>query len=488
MVVPAVIPLLAKGFILTDDGNWMVIRFSAFYETLKAGQFPVRYLFRLNNSLGYPVADFLYPLFMYIGVPIHVLGFNFVNTIKLIFAGTFLFSGVFSFLWLRKHFSHLPSILGSLVYVYFPYHVFDLYKRGSIGELLALAILPFVFWQIERKSVFWLPVGIALLILSHNSLAFIFLPVILGYMFVSKLSFKTIFYTISLGLFLSAFFWIPAIYDKQFTVFDKIEVSDFSRYFLSDLSLIGAIFIFLIAGSLFSLLRSKSDAKFLYFLTVTVVAVLLSVSWSFFFWDISPLKNYIQFPFRFLSVVCLSSSYLVVYQTNLIKTKLKYFVFSLYIILIAFSSYSLIKTIPQDYPDSFYSTNQDSTTVKNEYMPKWVKTASKFPTEKVTVLKGDQKISNLSTNGNNISFDFRSAKSSKVRLNMVYFPGWVIKDNGKSVPINISSEGLMEFALSPGSHKINAYFGETRIRLMADFLSLATLGIIFIFAIKRIIK
>src|SRR3989304_8256280 len=85
ITIPAVIGLIHQGFPLTDDGNWMVIRFSAFYEVLRSGEFPVRFLTRLNNGFGYPVSNFLYPLFMYLGAPVHALGISFVDTIKLIF-------------------------------------------------------------------------------------------------------------------------------------------------------------------------------------------------------------------------------------------------------------------------------------------------------------------------------------------------------------------------------------------------------------------
>ncbi len=70
LAFPAVIALFHSGFFLTDDGNSMIIRFSAFYDAIRHGQFPVRFLPRLNFEYGYPVADFLYPLFLYIGVPI----------------------------------------------------------------------------------------------------------------------------------------------------------------------------------------------------------------------------------------------------------------------------------------------------------------------------------------------------------------------------------------------------------------------------------
>src|SRR5689334_19214197 len=77
-------PLLKPGFFKTDDGNWMIIRLSAFFQTWREGQFPVRFLGRLNHSYGYPVSNFLYPGFLYIGSLIHALGLSFVTTVKVI--------------------------------------------------------------------------------------------------------------------------------------------------------------------------------------------------------------------------------------------------------------------------------------------------------------------------------------------------------------------------------------------------------------------
>ena len=72
-VLPSLYGVWHSGFFVSDDGNWMVIRFSAFYQALADGQFPVRFLDRLNYSYGYPVANFLYPGFMYIGVPLKIV-------------------------------------------------------------------------------------------------------------------------------------------------------------------------------------------------------------------------------------------------------------------------------------------------------------------------------------------------------------------------------------------------------------------------------
>ena len=118
---------------------------------------------------------------MYFSVPIHLLGINFVNTIKILLILCVFSSSLFTFFWLRKLFDNLSSLVGAIFYTFFPYHLFDLYQRGSVGEVLSLSILPFVLWQIERKSLFWSAVGLAFLILAHNTLAVLFMFLILPY-------------------------------------------------------------------------------------------------------------------------------------------------------------------------------------------------------------------------------------------------------------------------------------------------------------------
>jgi len=483
LVCPAIYPLFYSGFILTDDGNWMVIRFSAFYEALRGGQFPVRFLSRLNNSYGYPVADFLYPLFMYLGILIHIIGFNFANTIKIIMGGSIILSSLFTFYWLKQKFNNLSSILGALVYVYFPYHLFDLYKRGSVGELLAMAIAPFIFWQIERKNFVLTSVGIGLLILAHNSLAFIFFPVIIFYIVLIHYNdLKRWLISISLGVGLAAFFWIPAFYDKQFTVFDKVAVSDYTKYFITpdNFNLYGLISVVLFLTSLVVLFK-KREKVFSYFFLLSLFVVFLTLPVSSFIWKLDILSGFIQFPFRLLSVICLIGAYLAAFQLNLIKKKFSYLVFAIYIVLIVISSGSFIKPVIQNYPDSFYSTNQDSTTVKNEYMPIWVKDLPQVsPGEKVTVIKGHQSIENLNITSNKITFNFYSPDETLIQVNTVYFPGWIVKLDGRETAINYKDNGLIRFSALKGSHAVEVKFQETNMRLIADFISLASIVIILL--------
>lgn len=488
LTIPSLIGLFHQGFFATDDGNWMVIRFSAFYEALRNGQFPVRFLFRLNNGFGYPVADFLYPLFMYIGIPIHILGFSFVNTIKIILGLSLIFSSIFTFLWLRKLFDNVSSLMGASLYTYFPYHLWDVYKRGSVGEALALAVLPFIFWQAERKNFLFTGLGIALLITSHNSLALIFLPFIFLYMLIINNNVKSFLKTFILGFGLSAFFWMPALYDKQFTVFDKTGISDFSNYFIfiKDLNILGLIFFIVVALSAVLFTRNK-DKLAGFFLITTLLLTVLVFPLSFPIWKYLPFVNLIQFPFRFISFIILGLSFLLSYQLNLFKGKLKITLIVFYLILIIFSAKNFI--LPKDYqnyPDSFYSTNQDSTTVKNEYMPKWVKQIPvTMPSEKVTVIKGQGTVQNLFANGNKVAFSIDALNEAQVQYNTVYFPGWIVKVDGKETPMSYNNDnGLIRFLINPGNHNVNIFFEETPLRMVSDLISLVSLIAFFVFIIK----
>lgn len=498
ITVLGIIGLIHQGFPLTDDGNWMAIRFSSFYETLRSGQFPVRFLMRLNNGYGYPVADFLYPLFMYIGIPIHILGVNFVNTIKTILILSLFSSSIFAYLWLKRFFDDLSSMIGAIFYTFSPYHLFDVYKRGSVGEVLSLSIIPFVLWQIERRNLFFTSIGIGLLILAHNTLAILFLPLIVFYaaldIFVNKdQKFLLSYYIKSflLGIGMSSFFWIPAIFDLQYTVFSKTQVSNWTRYF-SDLNLIGLSTVFVILVAFIFIftkkIRIEKHRLTVLFLIVGLISIFFSSFYSEFLWNFLPV-TLIQFPFRFLSLAIVVFSFLLACIVSLLSGKNKTIMAGIFLILILFSSKSFLFPVSyQNYPDTFYSTNQDSTTVKNEYMPKWVKQIpTSMATLKVENLTGKETINVTKISPNKVSFTTYLPVARIIQINTIYFPGWEAYANGKKLNINYdNNQGLIEFNLNKGQNDVLVVFGETPVRIVSDLISLLSLLVLLsLYFVKR---
>jgi hypothetical protein len=497
--IPAVVPLFHSGFFVTDDGEWMIIRFSAFYQALADGQFPVRFLHRLNFDYGYPVITFLYPGFMYAAVPLHILKIGFVDAIKIILGGSLIATTVFTYLWLSHVFKkRIAAIAGAVVSLYLPYHLYDVYTRGSVGEIFALTFVPFILWMLERKNFFFISVGIALLLIAHNSLALLFLYALLRKTF----SVKNIVFSFTLSIFLVAFFIIPAVFELSLTRFSQTVISDPTKY-LADLSLIGfsTLLIFIVAGSLFIFQKKSQIVQHTvlgFFLLITFFAIGLSSAVSSFLWQFIP-SSFIQFPFRLLSYLIISIAFLTAFIVSSSPQRMRQHIFIAVIVFISFlSSYQFMT--PKEYMDKgegYYSTNEATTTVQDEYLPKWITMkANHRPESKVEIIKGRSgsgdilvdlkakgEISNIAYNNKEISFTVQVPEDDFVRvlINTIYWPGWNAFVDGKEVPIDYKNKkGIIEFTVPKGTHQVKASFGETPLRLFADIVSLVSFFVLLL--------
>ncbi len=475
----------------------MIIRFSAFHQAFRDGELPVRLLGRLNQEFGYPVANFLYPGFMYLAEPFHIIGFNFVDSIKIVLGLSLLLSGVFTYFWLRKFFNKFPSAIGALFYIYTPYHLYDVYKRGSVGEVLALAIVPFILWQIERKSILFASLGIGLLLLAHNTLAILFLLLILCYMLLEILLSKNrrqpvYQYTsiLVIGFGLSAFFWLPALLELRYTVFSQTTIAHWGEYF-SSVPLLGYSTLFVVVATVVAFLFKKINIKkhrlTLLLFVFCIISLFLSSALSSLVWNILPV-DFVQFPFRFLSVTILCSAFLAACLTSLLKGTKQYVLGFIFIIVLIISAAQFIKTSQSfDRGEGYYATNMATTTVQDEYMPVWVKEKPLQRAEKkVEIIKGKGVVQNISYTNKKVSFTANIEKSALVRVNMIYWPGWEAFVDNKPVSISYNNPtGLIEFLLSEGKHEVQIRFGETPLRMLADAVSGVSLLTLLIWSVIK---
>ncbi len=496
LTVPAIIPLLNQGFIVTDDGGWMIIRLSAFYDTLRDGQIPARFLERLNFGYGYPVSNFLYPGYLYLGSLIHLIGFGFIDTVKILFGLSLIFSGVFSYLWLRRLFGRVDSAVGSLIYVYSPYHLFDIYKRGSLGEALSISVLPLVFYGIEKGSTILIALSVFSILIFHNSLAVLFLPLIPIYALLRK-SFLRSLPGIILGGLLSSFFTIPAIFELKYTKFFETLISNPLEYF-AQVSLIGVVsFVIFTAVALLTFIIYREDFKkvpyrslLIFFSIIFIISIFLSTNISTFFWE-NVNASFIQFPFRMLSLSIVAVSFFASYISYILFKKIKVVAVIIMLCLLAFSGYKYLSD--QKYsnnPDEFYSTNEATTTVHGEYMPVWVKSPpTSRPENKVEIISGDAEISDLIVSSNKIEFQTRVNSDSIIRLNTIFWPGWKVFVEGEEREINYDNElGVIEFNLKQYDDRVYIFFQDDLIRTLSNTLSLIAALVLVYFISRPIIK
>ncbi len=213
----------------------------------------------------------------------------------------------------------------------------------------------------------------------------------------------------------------------------------------------------------------------------------MSLSYSSFFWQILPV-GFIQFPFRFLSITILSAAFLSAFVIDGFSKKKKLIASIMLLTALLVSAIPYLKpTVFFDKGEGFYATNQDSTTVQNEYMPIWVKSVPlERAKEKVEIVEGVGTLEKTLVKSNKISLTAKMKTDGKIRINTVYFPGWKTFIDEKEVIASYDySKGLMGVEVAKGEHNVKLIFGETPFRLGADALSVAGFLLLIVFSRKK---
>ncbi len=517
--LPALRSLLQPGGFTSHDMTHHIVRQISMDKLLSEGQFPPRWSGDLAYGYGYPVFLFNYPLPAIIGEVFHKLGFNFADSVKGLFLLSLISSTLGMYLFLKSLFnSYLSAFLGAVFYLYSPIHMIVVYVSGSTGASMGLVFPPFIFWAIvklwQTKSNKFLLVGAisyAGLILSHNISAFIFTPIILAFVLVLKLLndkkedrnfLRNILLMFIIGLSLSAYFWLPAMGEKQFIRYDqfihRVYVDQFPTlkqiiyspwgYGLShpkipqggmsyQIGLIHILVTILLALLLWFFRKSKTFLYLgLFSLSIFIASIFFMLEISLPFWDRLPFLSYVQFPVRLLVVpvfcASLSASLLVKY----LPCNKLWFMGLLFLVLFA-NRHHLGINQKYDPGENYYMSLKTSTTSFDEDLPVWVsnmKTDSNHG--KFTFISGIGNINVEENKSAKVLAQFTSTTSAKLRFNQYYFPGWQIKVDNSKVDINyldIENNGLPTFDIDKGSHQIMAEFKNTPLRNLADMISVA---------------
>jgi hypothetical protein len=523
--IPVILPFFHAGYFPTHDGEWAVVRLTDMFRTIRDFQIPPRYSGELNFGYGYPLFNFTYPMPYYLGILIYAFGTGFVGAIKILFAGSVVLSAIFMFFAARTLWkNNLAGIISATLYVYFPYRMVDLYVRGSIGESLSFVLFPLLFYLAikltEKRSLLLIGgigVSVAFLIMTHNIMTVLFLPVYVIFIFIqtilkNKKAIKPFFLSIILGFGLSAFFWIPAIFEKGNVLLSKIPIANRDIYFITFKQLIFpkwgygvptdtngfsyqlglvhlVLFIIVILSLLF--LSVKNNYRKEYFvkiaLSLTVIAVFyifLLFKSSEFLWKNLPLISEINYPWIVLGVLGFLISLLAGLLTKQIIGRYAAIVFGIVAIILVLPYAKPERYI--NYPDNYYLTNDATTTSSNELMPLWVK---KMPLQraasKVEIINGSAKVENLSFNSKNVDFSVSAQTSAKIMINKIYYPGWKVSIDKNNAQTSYNNQGVMEIAILSGEHVINATFEETPLRLISDILSVASFIILAVLILQR---
>lgn len=520
------ISLLHSGFIPTHDGEYHVIRFYEFHKVLLDGNWYPRWAPDLNYGFGVPLFNYVYPLPNYFASVLHLFGISFIDAFKLNMLTALILGSIFFYLWAREFWGNLGGLVSSIFYSFSPYFFVDIYIRGSVGEVWALGLFPLFLWA-ATKAIFknlklFIPfsgLSLALVIFSHNILAFAFFPFAISYMlllvFLSKnriIKIRNSLIIIFLGLGLSSIFWIPAIFERNFVtglqIFDlKNNFADFYQLLIpswgsgffgtgagNEMSIqIGVANLISVIVSFFTgfLLLKKKDKRnklILFFLIWFFLLVLLMMKISAPIWDFFPLMNYFQFPWRFLSIVILTTAFLAGSIFSVCKSKLLAGIMILTVFLLGIGYARSAHYFYRD--DNYYLSKPNfmdgTNSPGNVFNTIWIKGKLSKQNKKIIINNKEGKISIKKISSTIYIFESFLRNNSNIIINTAYFPGWYAIIDNKSSVVSPTEDGLIKVYIPKGKHTIEVKFGNTFIRQISEVIFLITFLVFLALIIKNL--
>ena len=489
----AALPLFGSAYLPTHDGEYHIIRIVEFAKMIQQGYLFPRWAPTLNSGYGIPIFNFHYPLPNYIGSLVRVFTHDAVYAFQISMGLGYILAALGSFLWLTSLYGTFAGMLGAIVGAYVPYWFVDIYVRGSIGEVWAIAILFFVLWLIEKKQYIATALLYGLLILSHNILGMIFTPFLFVYIMLRN---KKGIASLIWGLCLSAFFWLPALFEQKYVV--GLNTVNFREHFVALYELLipswgtefsgsgfsgskisfqlGVIPIIIILVTLVTFIRQKkkqSDEPVKWFLLLIGLIIIFMLPQSLGIWEkVWPLQ-FLQYPWRLLSFMIPSIAFLTAYLAK--KSKKPYVVIALAIMAVVFTFSYTRKVQYSSRNEEYYLARSNFTdgtsSMGNSFSTIWTGWKETRPQSEIVIQNG--KMTKQGT-WKYLKKEFTVTMDSEgtMTFNTLYFPGWIAMVDGKEVPITYKADGIIHFAIPFGEHTVRVLFVDTLVRTVGNILSI----------------
>lgn len=509
-------------------------------------QIPCRWVPDMGYGFGFPLFNYYPPLPYLIGEMMRIIGFSFVDAIKAVFVLAFVTSGITIYALTKEFFGRLGGVVSGVFYIWAPYHAVDIYVRGAMNEAWALVWFPAILWTSYRlfktKKHFRWTIALALswfaLLVSHNLMVMIFVPffAIWSIIWIVRLkSWSKIPYLLISGLLsfgLAAFFTLPAFVEKGLVQVDSLVVGyyDYSAHFATINQLLLSRFwgygpsvwleedvmsfqvgqvhwilsLIVVGFALLKVLRKRKIENWMlvvgFFLALGWFTAFMAHSRSTPIWQVVPMIKFVQFPWRFVTLVILAFSAIAGAVTVLLPRKWKVLVSIVLMVGVVAWSWEFFKpeygklgplTDEEKFSDRAWQLQQ--TAGIYDYLPNTAEMAPQSARGEIgEIMEGKGLVfeddNSAGTNWVTFWVDIKS-DHAKVRINVLDFPEWRVKVDEKEVDHYIDSEekwGRMYIDLDKGEHFVYARLHNTPVRDVANTISVVSwIGLFSLPLIKR---
>lgn len=506
---------------------------------LQDGQFPVRWSQHFGYGYGMPLFLFYAPLPYYFSAVLYWFGLSIEWSVKSLFLVAHIGSIVGAYLLAKRMFGRIGGMLSAAAFGLAPYRALNLYVRGAVAESWGMMVMPWVMLGIvdvvEGRRHGWkiLLVSSIVLILSHNLTSLLFFPLaaVFGLLYliwwasrrrhvgVTRESLQVTalrriciaFTTMMAAAATTAWYTVPALLEKGQTQIDSILGGYFSyhQHFLyirqfwdatwgyggSVWGLEDDISFFLGWGQWIGLIllvilgiwQARRGLKRLWLRfgplfaagVLSVTALFMSILKSKSLWDVLPLIDFIQFPWRFLSVAVLGIALLVAGITTLVpKIPRILLAWMLLPVLLVNAIYFQPERFLDDSDSLYYTDSEriarEMSGILPDYLPQQIDPEIEPNLEAIT--SSHSEVAVLEDSSTQVLATISTEEQDMVVFGTADFPGWKAYIDGELVEHGVTENGLIQIEVPSGVHQVGLRFERTQVRLIADLISITSIA------------
>lgn len=464
-----------------------------------------------NHGLGDVGIRFYPPASYYVLILFKIITGSWYYGSMITFAFWFFLGALGCYLLGREWLGRKSSIVAGLMFMLLPYHVNQIFNAFLYAEFAAASVIPFCFLFVTRifrrnkiADVAGLATTVALLILTHLPTA-IMGTIALSVYVVLLLSRKDAVSTITrllagvvLGLLACSFYWIKLVKEIAYVNHSSPEFTattfDFHGNFLaayfyvsseqyaSRALFFGDAMLLLTVGLTISALialltvRALKDKFTRAVLAVFMVGVFFATPLSLPVWESVGLLQKIQFPFRWMTIVTLTSAMLAgsafAFFGDLIHSRKR----PIALVLIGLTLFCVVFSIAQVIRPAIYIREGDFNSkldriTKEEscecWWPVWAKREALSEPSSITENNGS-----LRVNHNVTQLPVRLQDDGRSVVDIFYYPFWRVTIGEHLAETGPDNYGRLSFPLAAARDRVEIRFEEPKYVVLAWFASI----------------
>lgn len=516
------------------DSPFLLQRVQELAHALADGQLPIRWMPTANLGLGYPAYNYYAALPYYVAGALHLAGLGIIAAVQVTQALGFVLGSLATYGLARAlRLSRPGAVAAAAFFTFAPFHMVNVYVRGdSLSEFWAMGLVVACLWALallgqrpEPGRALLLAAVYGALVLAHNITALIASPllalVLLAQLWHSERRAALAVYggaALLLGLALSAWFWVPALAERDLVqlAHQTTGYFDFRGHFRSvnlvqsqlafDYAVgddggafrMGLVQALLVVLSLVATAARQRCARERWVWCAYGVGVvgttLLITPLSAVLWERLPLLAYAQFPWRFLGVQAALAAPLVGLLVDVCQGRWLRLMAALSVVA-TMGAASLVDLHPDRLPlaDADVSierlwlfeafSGNIGGTVRAEYLPTAMvpryyaspqllsRDASPMPWALKDVTMAAELLNRRSAA---LTWRLILEAPDRIVFPIAAFGGWSAMVDGVSQAIvTMPGLGLVGLDLAAGDHMITLTMGRTPVRRGAEIASLA---------------